>query len=59
MARSVDDIPFPPRRPRKQKSDGKSGGGNGTTVGMAIVLFGSMGTLILTAVGYIVWGYLA
>jgi len=59
MARSVDDIPFPPRRPRKAKKSGGSGKGNGTTVGMAFAIFGSAGLVFLTAIGYVVYGHLS
>lgn len=60
MGRNVDDIPWPARKPRAKKIKGQkkgSGGGNGTTVGMAIFF---LALPVVPAVGcavFILHGY--
>lgn len=58
MGFNTDDLPWPAKRPKKQKS-GKSGGGTPHQVGMSIAIFGSAGLIGLVTVGYIVWGHLS
>lgn len=57
MGREIDDVPFPPRRPKVKKSSGSSGKGNGTVVGMAILLLALPVGTILACILYIAHGY--
>jgi hypothetical protein len=46
----------PPSRPRKtKKPKGSSGKGSGTTVGMAILIFGTAALVITSTFGYVLY----
>jgi hypothetical protein len=45
----------PPRPKRPKKPKGSSGKGNGTTVGMAILVFGSAMLVIFGTFGYVLY----
>jgi len=43
------------RPKRKKQPRGRSGEGNGTTVGLAVAIFGSAAVVILGAFGYVLF----
>lgn len=54
------DFPPEPRRPRQPKQPrGSSGKGSGTTVGMAVAIFGTAFLTFLAAVGGLIYAHLS